>query len=98
MTQQRSERYRAIKDEQAANHRPGTWTWARRWMARVGLPRLTAAAVAHETSYLLRDINLSTFRNKPEIRALLLRARRVNSDLAIAIAQDNWRDFDRGMK
>lgn len=89
-----STRYRQLKDETATAYYDPRWTYARRWRARVGLPRLTAEAAATEASSLLRSINLSTHRNEPELRELLEDAREAASEYAVAAARANWARFE----
>ena len=94
MSINRTTAYEKLRAAEAEQLNDLTWTYAPRWRSRVGLPRLTAGAAALEADGLLRSINPSTFRNQPEIREQLERAREVVSELARAIAQDNWRRFE----
>lgn len=94
MSINRSTAYEKLREAEAEQLNDATWSYAPRWRSRVGLPRLTAGAAALEAGGLLRSINTSTYRNQPEIREQLERAREAASELARAIAQDNWRRFE----
>ena len=94
----RSKRYEEIRDQVGEDYlRPNPMGWAkhaRRWVSRVGLVRLTAAEAATEASGLLRSINLTTYRNEPELADLLARARAASQEFSLAAAQANWERFE----
>lgn len=90
----RSPAYQVLKDRVAKEMSTPGWEWGKVWLRRVGLVRLTAENVARAASGMLYDINPSTHRDDPELKALLYAARAAADDYATAITRDNWRRFE----
>ena len=83
--------YRVEPEDPRENH---WWTHiAPKWRNRVGVTRLTAERAVCEAAGLLGSINLSTFRNDPDLWNKLLDAREAVDDLFGALGQDNYRRF-----
>lgn len=91
MARKRSEAYKRIRDRVASDLYDKSWKpWGARWRNRVGLPRMTAEAVAAEADTLLHDINMSTHRGDPGLEGLLEAARVAVNDYYGAVVRDNW--------
>lgn len=97
-----SKRYNELRDEVFTQYRiepadPRERYWWKRyaplWRNRVGVPRLAADIAAAEAHGLLGSINLSTFRNDPDLWNKLLDAREAVGEFAQALGQDNYRRF-----
>lgn len=78
----------------AESYTDRSWPSAKRWIARIGLPRLCAEEAAGEAAGLLNSISLSIHRNEPELYAMLEAARKAVSDYQLALMRDDWRRFE----
>jgi hypothetical protein len=97
-----SKRYNELRAEIVAEYKTEPadprnqywWThFAPLWRNRVGVPRLTAEAASAEANGLLGSINLSTFRNDPDLWNKLLDAREAVGEFTQALGVDNYRRF-----
>jgi hypothetical protein len=97
-----SKRYNELRDEVVTQYmleppESGSRYWwhhyAPLWRNRVGIPRLAAEVAVMEAAGLLRSINLSTFRNDPDLWNKLIDARDAVSELSQAVGADNWDRF-----
>lgn len=86
--------FNKLRNETAAQYTNAQWPAAKRWLARVGHPRLTAENAAAEAAGLLYSIHRGIHRNEPELENLLYDARKAAREYNVALMRDNWRRFE----
>lgn len=86
--------FRRVRDHVYTQYTDPGFSAAKRWVRRLGWPRLIAEGAANEAGNLLKGINLSIHRNEPELHELLDAAREATNAYTTALFQENWRRFD----
>jgi len=89
-----SSAFEAVKAKVLAQYADPSWTAGRKWLRRVGVPRLVAEAAASNASDMLHGISLSIHRNEPELDELLRDAREATNAYTRALFQADWERFD----
>ena len=87
--------FRALRERTLAEYDNPEWPAGRKWLRRVGVPRLMNEMAAGEASSLLHDASLSVHRNEPELRTLLVAAREAVNEYHVAALRENWKRFER---
>lgn len=86
--------FKKLNNEVAVQYTNTSWPSARRWLTRVGQPRLSAESASAEASGLLESVNLSIHRNEPELYDLLVAAREATAAYSLELTRDDWRRFE----
>lgn len=85
---------RQFSPDQPDKHLASWWQQhGRRWVRRVGKPRLTAEAALFDSLGLLRSINRGVFRSRPEEAAAYDRALAALDEITMLVGRENWRRF-----
>lgn len=94
MVKERTGLFRQMEDHVVTEYTDTKWPSAKRWRARIGIPRLTAERASSEAMGLLNSVTMSIHRNEPELHDLLEAAREATTAYNIALMRDNWRRFE----
>lgn len=85
--------YEQMRAETVEDYRNPKWAAGRRWLRRVGVPKLTAQSTAWFAAQLLKTISRRLYRNEPELDALLIAAREAAAKYYREASHSGWRRF-----